>query len=85
MATQTISLNSRTGQHIVKAVTQDSTLVCTKASHPDVYVNALIDKGQHSLHTGDSMFVPKGTLTVWLFRKTGGTDEFWAQLDLTAS
>jgi hypothetical protein len=83
MATQTITLNSKTGQHLIKAVTQDSTLTCTKTSHPEVYVSAMTDKGQHSLQTGDSKFVEKGTLTLWVFRKTGGTDEFWAQLDLT--
>ena len=83
MATQTITLNSKTGQHIVKAVTQDSTLTCTKTSHPDVYVNALTADGTHSLQPGDTSFVPKGTLTVWVYRKLGGTDAFWAKLDLT--
>ena len=85
MPTQTITLNSKTGQHIVKAVTQNSTLTCTKTSSADVYVNALTEKNQHSLQLGDSMFVPQGTLTMWVFRKTGGTDEFWAQLDLATT
>lgn len=82
MPTENIKLSSKTGQHLIKAVTADSTLVCTKTSHSDVYVNAS-QEATHALGVGDSKYVAKGTLTMWVFRKHGGTDEFWAELALT--
>lgn len=78
-----IKLNSKTGQHVTKAVTADSTLTCVKTSHPDVYVNA--SQAQTiTLAAGDSMFFVKGTVSMWVFRKNGGTEEFSAELDLAA-
>ena len=82
MTTETIKLDSTTGQHLKTAITQKSILMCAKTSHQDVYVHALTDEHQHTLQPGDSMLVPEGTLTIWVFRKTGGHDEFWAELEL---
>ncbi len=80
---ETITLNSKTGQHLTKAVTADSTLTCVKTSHPDVYVNAS-QTSTIPLAAGDSTFLAKGTVSMWVFRKMGGNEEFWAQLELKA-
>jgi hypothetical protein len=84
MGTETIRLNSKTGQHIVKAVPVDSILKCTKTSHQDVYVHALTQTHQSTLQPGDSMLVERSTLTIWVFRKLGGNEEFWAELELAS-
>jgi hypothetical protein len=86
MGTEIIALNSRTGQHITRPVIADSTLTCNETTASDVYTHAISTSGssitQQTLALGDGMFVPKGTLTVWVFRKLGGDDLFGAEMEL---
>jgi hypothetical protein len=84
MPAEKLKLSSKSNRHVVKAVTADSTLTCAKTSHPDVYVNGILAGEQHSLYLGDSMYVPKGTLTIWVFRVSPDPAEFWAELELKA-
>jgi hypothetical protein len=86
MGTETIALNSKTGQHITRPVLADSTLTCTKTTAPDVYTHAVSTSGttisQQTLALGDGMLVPRGNLTIWVFRKLGGDDPFGVEMEL---
>lgn len=64
---------SDTNREVVRAVTMDSAVTCTKTSVPDVYVNAITSKETTSLYAGDSAAIEK-MLTVrhHIFRRSEG-------------
>ncbi len=75
---------SDTNKEVVRAVTKDSAVTCTKTSDPDVYVKAITVKHTVSLYSGDSAAIEKMlTLRLHIFRKARGTP-FSAELDLSA-
>lgn len=76
-----ISLNSNGKQHLVMAAPQTSILRCDSVSAPDVYVAASTDT-THNLSPGDSMLVPVGNLTLYLFRRAADGSPYSAQLEL---
>ena len=74
---------SDTNREVVRAVTKDSAVTCTKTSAADVYVNAITIKETTSLYAGDSASVEKMlTLRLHIFRKNESTP-FSAELDLS--
>ena len=84
-----IHLDSSISQTISRAVLEDSVLTCTRTSAPDVYANAICtaeDKvQQHMMFAGYSILVPRGTLTIWLFRKQAGADKWVGEFTLVAA
>jgi hypothetical protein len=84
-----IHLDSSISQTISRAVLEDSVLTCTRTSAPDVYANAIWtmeDKvQQHMMFAGYSILVPRGTLTIWLFRKQAGGDKWAGEFTLVAA
>ena len=76
-----IILNSNGKQHLITAVPKDSILKCDSVSAPDVYVAGSAG-ATHDLSPGDSMLVPAGTLTLFLFRRAADGSPYSAQLEL---
>jgi hypothetical protein len=80
---QKIKLDSVNHKTQVEAIAQDSILSCDATSAPDVYVTAVLKDEQHSLSAGDSMAVPKGTVTMRVFRKSAASEPFSADLTMS--
>lgn len=84
-----IRLDSSISQTISRAVLEESVLTCTKTSAPDVYANVICTTNdavqQHMMFAGYSILVPRGTLTIWLFRKQAGSDKWAAEYTLVAA
>jgi hypothetical protein len=84
-----IHLDSSISQTIARAVLEDTVLACTKTSTPDVYANAIVTTEdavhQHTMFAGYSILVPRGTLTLWLFRKHAGNSTWAADFTLVAA
>ena len=84
-----INLDSSVSQTITQAVLEESVLTCTKTSAPDVYANAgcTTKDGvqQHTMFAGYSILVPRGTLTLWLFKKHAGNSTWVGDFTLVAA
>jgi hypothetical protein len=84
-----IHLDSSVSQTTTQAVLEESVLTCTKTSAPDVYANAVCTTKdavqQHVMFAGYSILVPRGTLTLWLFKKQAGTSTWAADFTLVAA
>jgi len=84
-----IHMDSKVAQTRTMAVLTDSALTCTKTSAPDVYAHALTVEGgnshQFSLSQGESCLVPRGTLTLIIFRENSGNSTWTADFDLVAA
>jgi hypothetical protein len=84
----TIHLDSAISQTTSQAVLEESVLTCTRTSAPDVYANAICTAmdavQQHMMFSGYSILVPRGTLTLWLFKKQAGSSTWTADFSKRA-
>jgi hypothetical protein len=84
-----IHLDSSVSQTITQAVLEESVLTCAKTSAPDVYAHAIFTTNdglqQHTMFAGYSILVPRGTLTLWLFRKHAGNSTWVSDFTLVAA
>lgn len=65
-----IELSAPGANHIKRAVLKASVLTSLSESEPGVYVNGSTKDQTITLNPGDSMYVPIGTISIWLFCKT---------------
>jgi hypothetical protein len=82
-----IHMDSKVKQSKTMAILKDSMLTCTGTSAPDVYAHALAiaigsDSHQFSLSKGESCLIPRGTLTIIIFRENTGNSAWTADFDL---
>jgi hypothetical protein len=72
-------------QHLIKAVTADSVLTVQATSAHDVYVGASTEKQTLNLSAGDSMFVPQGNVSIYLFRRAPDNQAYSATVQIAAA
>jgi hypothetical protein len=72
-------------REVVRAITKDSKVTCTKTNAPDVYVNAITKDGATALYLGDSTAIERMlTLKLYIFRTSQEkTFTGTAELDLS--
>jgi hypothetical protein len=84
-----IHLDSSISQTTTQAVLEESVLTCSKTSAPDVYAHAICSSSdgvqQFTMFAGYSVLVPRGTLTLWIFRKQPGDSKWVADFSLVAA
>ena len=80
---ETIKLDQDHRQ-VVRGIVNDSSVLCSETSAPDVYVHVITQKDTAELFKGDGTVIPKMTRTrFYIFRKNSGDDPFSASVVVT--